>query len=537
MRLQIVLIALVAGLLFSACAAPSPSPTQPTAAATAEPTAAAINDGGVAAPTSVAEAGPTATAAEPERPTFTVQRGEIVDQITLDGRIAQVQQGIAFAEDGILKEVLVNVGDIVEQGQVLAELDLSDLTAQLSQAQIDYEQDQRAVNQAVAQGQIEVRQAQVELESAQIALEAARQPAKPDEIQRARGAVAQAEADLQTVRNNMSQEKNQALREMDTAVRKLQLTQDLYGQAQLDYEKNPSEETRETFIRLRDELVQAEDNVNRHRIAYDTARSNEISQIQRAEGVLATAQADLNKLLAGPDRFAIAEAEQVVKQARINLDSARQRAVADPTLAKQAARSRVEVERIQQQIAGRRLLAPLGGEVVALEAVPGMAVRAATPIMMVANESARELLVEAPTTVEATRGNARLVPGQEVQISFARYPGQTISGTVTRVPGRATADAAAVADEYAVSYDPGSLALDIGDLAQIDVILGTVANALWLPPEAVRVSRERAFVIVPNGEDEQRVEIETGIVTAERIEILSGLAEGDIILGEAVPTR
>lgn len=538
MRVQMVLIALVAGLLLAACAAPSPSPSGPTTVPTSAPTGAAgIGGAPGQSATSIAEVAPTPTTAEPARPTFTVQRGEIVDQMTLDGRVAQVQQGVAFSEDGILKAIYVNVGDTVEQGQVLAELDLTDLESQLSQARAIYEQDQRAISQAVAQGQIAVRQAQVDLEAAQIALEKARQPAKPDEILRARAAVQQAEADLQTVRNNMSQDKNQALREMDTAVRQLQLTQDLYAQAKLEYEEEPSEETQAEFIRLHDEMIRAEDAVNRARIAYDTARSNEISQIQRAEGVVNAAKADLEQLLAGPDPFDIAAAEQLVKEARINLDAARQQAIADPDLAKQAARSQAEVERLQQQIAARRLVAPLSGEVVALEAVPGMAVRAASPILMIANGATREILVEAPIGAEATRTNSRLVPGQAVEISFARYPGQTIPGVVARVPNRASADAAALETEYAISYDPGDLALDIGDLAQIKVVLGKVANALWLPPEAVRVSRDRSFVLMLVNGEEQRVEIETGIVTDERIEILEGLAEGDVVLGEAVPTR
>ncbi len=537
MRMRVVLIALVAGLLVSACAAPSPSPSEPTAA----PTNAAVAPTSAATPafsaTSVAEVAPTPTNAEPVRPTFTVQRGEIVDQMLLDGRVSQVQQGIAFSEDGILKTIFVNIGDTVEKGQVLAELDMTDLESQLGQARSAFEQDQRAVNQAIAQGQIAVRQAEVELQSAQTGLEKASQPSRPDEILRARAAVQKAEAELQTVRNNMSEAKNQALREMDTAVRKLQITQDLFGHAKLDFEKNPSEKTRDTFIKLRDDLLVAEDDVNKARIAYDTTRSNELSQIAVAEGDVEAARADLELVLARPDRFEVAAAEQLVQQAQINLDAARQQAVTDPELAKQAARSQAEVERIEQQIVGRRLLAPLSGEIIALEAVPGMAVRAASPIMMVGNASMREILVEGPASVEATRNNSRLVVGQEVQISFARYPGQAITGLVARVPGRTAADAVTAENEYAISYDPGDLVLDIGDVAQVEVVLGKVANALWLPPEAVRVNRDRAFVLMLNGAEEQRVEVETGIVTAERVEILKGLIEGDVVLGEAIATR
>lgn len=539
MRVRTMLSTLVAGLLISACAGQSPSTTAPsstTSALTAPTTASGLGSVG-SAPTTASQTTATPTTAEADRPTFTVQRGEIVDQVALSGRVAQVQKGIAFNEDGFLKGVYVSVGDTIEEGQLLAELDLSDLSSQLSQAEVIFQQDQRAVSQASARGRIVVSQAQVDLESARIAAEKTRQPARADEILRAQAAVQQAEADLQTMRNNMSQEKNQALREMEAAAKRLQVTQDLYGYAKLDYEKNPSEKTRDKFIQLRDQLLKDEDDLTRARITYDTARSNEVSQIQHAEGVAAAARADLEQLYAGPDPFAVAEAEQAVKRASINLESAQQQASADPELAKQAARSQAEVERIQQQIEGRRLIAPLAGQIVAMEAVPGMAVRAGAPIMMLANESGREILVEAPTGTEATRTNNRLTVGQQVEVSFARYPGRTITGVIARVPGRADIDTVLPETEYAINYDPGDLTLEVGDLAEVSVVLGRVEKALWLPPAAVRINRERSFVMMMKDGQEQRVDVEIGVTTADQVEILKGLLEGDVVLGEAVATR
>lgn len=538
MRIRTILSALTAGMLVAGCAANTPSP-QPTAEANVgTPTSPATNASPVFNATVTAEPGEAALEAttSPERPTFTVQRGEIIDLITMSGQIAQVEQGISFSEDGILKAVYVQSGDTVEEGQLLAELDNSALESQLSQAQAILAQDRRAISQAVARGQNVVSQAEIDLASAQTAFEEARRPAKPDELLRARAAVQQAQADLQTIRNDMSQVKNQALRELDTAVKQLIIVQELYGEAKLKYDKEPDEDTRDEFIKQRDALVTAEDAVTRARIAADTARSNEISQIQRAEGVVAAAQADLDQLLAGPDPFEVARAEQNVARARLAVNAARESAVPDPELAKQVARSEAEVERLSQQIAGRRLLAPISGQVTAIEAVPGMPVRAATPLMMVASPQNRELLVDATDGV-TPRANSRLLVGQEVEITFSRYPGRTVAGVVTRVPGRATADAIVPESQYAISYDADDLDLDIGDAAQVSVVLDVIENALWLPPQAVRVSRDRAFVVVDQNGEDLRLEVETGVITAERVEIISGLEEGDMVLGEAIATR
>lgn len=540
MRVGKILSVLVAGSLLAACAsaAPSPQPTLPAAAGA--PTSPAGGLG--AAPT--ADAAPTSppTNAEPARPTFTVQRGEIVDEITLEGRIVQVEQGVSFGEDGILKAVYVNAGSTVEAGQLLAELDNTLLESQLSQAQSILTQDQRALSQAGARGEIAVKQAQVDLSAARTALEEMRRPARPDEIARARAAVQQAEATLQTTRNNTSQDKNQALRTLDTAVKNLLIVQDLYGYAKLEFENHPREETRDAYIALRNDLLAAEDAVTAARIAADTARSNEVSLIQRDEGIVAATKADLDRLLVGPDPFDIARAEQAVSRAEIALAAARQAAVPDTELSKQVARSQAEVERLNQQIADRRLIAPLSGQITSIEALPGMPVRAATPLMTIANPDRRELLVAMTNTGTATAANrtTRLLLGQEVSISFARYPGRSIPGVISSAPGsnnRVSADSVLPDNQYGVSYDGQGLDLAIGDRAEVTVVLDVIENALWLPPAAVIISRDRSFVTVEENGQDERVEVRTGIVTQDRIEIISGLEENDVVLVNPTPTR
>ncbi|MFV9507158.1 MAG: biotin/lipoyl-binding protein [Oscillochloridaceae bacterium umkhey_bin13] len=531
MRIRLTLVWLVAALLLAACATPTPN-LQPTVAPDA--TGVGTSPGTEPTPASVPTTAPTS--AGPVRPTFTVQRGEIIDELQLSARLAQVQQGVAFGEDGIVKELFVRIGDEVEAGQLLAELDNRELDNQLAQAQTILEQDERAVSQAAARSQIAVRQAQVDLDAARTNLDRVRQPARPDELLRARGAVQQAEADLQQVRNDTSRVKNQALTEMTAAVQRLTATQELYGAAQLEFEQTPNLTTRDRFISLSEQLRQAEADVNRTRIDYDTALSNELALIKRAEGTLTTVRADLEALLARPDPFDVANAQQNVRRAQIALDAAVQSQAENTELAKLAARSRADVERLNRQIESRRLLAPMAGRVISIEAIPGMAVRAANPIMLIANPDNRELLAELPLGADGVRVGARLLPGQPVQITFSRYPDQVIPGVVSRAPDR-NATGVSPSTEYAISFDAGRLSLEVGDQAQVTAILNVIDNALWLPPQAIRITRDRAFVIIDNNGEDLRVEIQTGIITEERIEILGGVKEGDVILGEVLPTR
>ncbi|MBP1466888.1 biotin/lipoyl-binding protein [Candidatus Chloroploca sp. M-50] len=521
------LFLLTLALFLGACAVATPPPPPPP---TETPSA-----GGTETTPPPSTPIPTPSVAEPERTLYTVRRGEIVNELTLEGRVVQVQQGQAFTEDGVLKAIFVQVGDMVEQGQLLAELDTRDLNAQLSQARAVYEQDRIALERARGNAQTQVRQAQVDLDGARSELARARRGARPDEISRARAVVQQAAADLANVRNEASQVKNQALREMETAVERLTFVQERFAETQIEFEKNPNEATRNAFIQAREDLRVAEDEVRRTRIAYDTALSNEVALVSRAEAVVAATQADLDRLLAGPDPFDVAQAEQAVARAQIALEAARQQAQTDPELAKQIARSQAEVTRLEQQIESRRLIATMAGQVVALEAEPGIAVRAASPVIMLANNDRREIIVEEPVGLDPLGTTTRLLPGQEVAVEFVRYPGQIFPGVVTRVPGRLPTSDAFLSSEYAISYEAPGVELSVGDIAEVTIVLGRVANALWLPPEAVIVTRDRSFVNKVDGDTEQRLEIVTGIVTPNQVEILRGLVEGDVVAGEVLP--
>jgi RND family efflux transporter MFP subunit len=100
-------------------------------------------------------------AASPARPTVTVMtpsRAPAVSDFTLPGTIQAVQDVPIFARaDGYLKRRFVDIGDRVQQGQVLAELDTPELdqqTAQgratLAQAQASFAQAQSALQQGRA---------------------------------------------------------------------------------------------------------------------------------------------------------------------------------------------------------------------------------------------------------------------------------------------------------------------------------------------------------------------------------------------------
>ena len=73
-----------------------------------------------------------------EKQTYTVAKGEVVDEIKVSGTVAAVkQEDLSFEQSGFVKVVNVQRNDVITKGMVLAELDLGDLPNQLRQAEVN----------------------------------------------------------------------------------------------------------------------------------------------------------------------------------------------------------------------------------------------------------------------------------------------------------------------------------------------------------------------------------------------------------------
>lgn len=528
MKRTIALVACCSILALTSCARQAVPDQAPPATPAAAPTS-SLSGFSDLTPTTA----PTTEAITSNDPTFTVQRGDITNQLTLDGRVALVQQGVAFSESGIIAEVFVERGQQVEQGQLIAQLDSSDLQSQLIQAQADYRQSNSAMQQAVDAAQIEVRRAELGLEAARSELEKTKQPVSADTIATQRAEVLQADAALATVRNNASANKNNALEDLNTAANMLREAQAVFSQATFAHQRKKTSESQLYLDEARRAMLQAEEDLKKAQIAYDTAANNEIAAVKDAEAALMASKARLEKLLAGPDTFEVAAAERAVRDAQLVVDEARLSAKPNPELLRTVTIAENQIQNLERQIEGRRLYAPLSGQVFAIEVNSGMTASAGSPVIIIAANNQREIIAAISTDVSAAQRNTRLVVGQTVELTFPRYPGQTLSGSIARVPGRAVDNPDIVTTEasYAISYDASSLSLDPGDLAEVHVLIGSVSNALWLPPEAIRTSRDRSFVLLRDGEEDRRVDIQVGLASEERVEILRGLNEGDVVVG------
>ena len=84
---------------------------------------------------------------------------DIASYITLDGQIAPLQESVmSTPQSGTVTRVLVNEGDSVSQGQLLATLDISQLQAQLAANQATVQQSQARLQGSAVQAPISAQQ-------------------------------------------------------------------------------------------------------------------------------------------------------------------------------------------------------------------------------------------------------------------------------------------------------------------------------------------------------------------------------------------
>ena len=78
---------------------------------------------------------PLPTPIVPEKPTYVVQSGAVINALEFTGRVSPVtEKELTFGRPGTVKTVFVQAGDDVKAGDVIAELDISDLEKGVEQA-------------------------------------------------------------------------------------------------------------------------------------------------------------------------------------------------------------------------------------------------------------------------------------------------------------------------------------------------------------------------------------------------------------------
>ncbi len=163
---------------------------------------------------------------------------------------------------------------------------------------------------------------------------------------------------------------------------------------------------------------------------------------------------------------------------------------------------------------------------------PGRTVTTSTIAFTIGDGSQSEILATIdPGKIADTLKN--LYEGMPVLVTPNNNPAVQWEGKIRQLPspyGTGSADDENV--HIVLDQAPAAGNLKSGDTVTVNIQIANKTGILWLPPAAIRVVGGRTFVIVDGDNGPKRIDIEIGLQTADRVEIISGLDEGQVVIGQ-----
>ena len=143
---------------------------------------------------------PIPTAIVPTKPTYTVKKGEIVDELEFSGRITAVEEeDLFFRSSGRVRNLFFKRDALVNEGDVIADLEIENLERELISVQLELERAQVVLNEAERDLDYSQRTAQANAEIAEIQLSQLQRASPPNRediaIQQKRVELAQLEVE------------------------------------------------------------------------------------------------------------------------------------------------------------------------------------------------------------------------------------------------------------------------------------------------------------------------------------------------------
>jgi|GEM_PF-1492450 len=466
-----------------------------------------------------------------EMPTTTVSRGKITRVVQAVGQISPLDaHELAFVTTGgRVKEVMVQKGQVVQEGDVLVQLDTTDLESQLREVQADLrvaEAQLQAAQQPpsradIAQVEAQLAYAEYQVADAKLKLDLATQMG----ITRLEQAVTDKQAALQLARDQLAQ---QELNANQIEIRRLEYDEAFFQRAVRDLKpgQDPTEAQKA--------LQAAQKNLNAARAARSETLRQARQKVTDAQQELALAQQELERARSGEidnlatERLNHEKALASYAQTQKRLEQLQQGPDTDALERAQTAydAAAAKAESVQANINDSTLRAPISGVVFQIYVQSDAWIKAGDPILYMADTSS--LYIDAQVSeVDVVNLNV----DQQVRVSLEAYPGKFIMGTVTSVDARGQSSNGMVYYQARVVLEehPTQQVMP-GMMATIRVLVGEKEDVLTVPIAALHYNRGEMAVTVQQADGTwQEQPVQVGLNDGIVAEVISGLEEGQTI--------
>jgi len=409
-------------------------------------------------------------------PTATVQRGSLVVTVSAAGIVSAAEDAaLSLQTTGLVTQVKVRVGDQVKKGELLMQLETTDLDLALKAAQ---------ANLANAQANYEATKANL-----------------PRALRTAQANLASSQANLEAAQAENAQNRNRliiAKGQLEKAAVALQQAQGAYDKIAW---RGGAGATSEAAA-----LQQAT-------IDYQTARANyDLTAATINDSTLRAAQAAFEKDQIALER-AISDLDTSLRAAQASLDSAK-----------------IAVEQAQSNLDKTRILAPFDGTIAAVNYSVGNSAGTGNAVEVVN-------LSNLQVNTQLSKMDAPKVKvGNPAQMTLDELPGKTYTATVMSigpvpvgaVPGAITRGVVNYPVVFSIANSDS--AIKPGMTAKLNVQVDRRDNVLLISSGAVQTLGAGKFVtVLVNGQLIQ-TPITTGLSNDQLTEVTSGLKDGDAVV-------
>ncbi|MEL6468257.1 MAG: efflux RND transporter periplasmic adaptor subunit [Cyanobacteria bacterium J06623_4] len=420
--------------------------------------------------------------------TQSVERETVPVVITANGTVeAERSINLSPKTSGVVQALLVEEGDRVSRGQVIALMDDANLRGDLIQAQGQLAQQSANLDRLLAGDRPEdIARAEAQLAEAEASLRELRSGSREQEI-------AQAEARLQRAQTTLQQ------RDAN-----LQRYESLYGAGAISREEVEQR-------RADRDVADAEVKEAQESLALQNAGTRS-EQIAQAEARVEQQRQSVAVLKAGTRSEDIAQARAQVRSAEGALQT------------------------IEVSLQDTEITAPFGGVVNQIYAelgafvspsVSGAGTESSSSSSILQLSSDRnEVVVNLPESQIS-----KVETGQPVVIKADAFPGETFTGQVERIAAQATVNQNVTSFEVRLSLDlPEAEKLRVGMNVETAFEVGRLEDALLVPNAAVVRGEEGEGVYVLEGKQPVFRAIQTGETAQGKTEVTTGLAGDELVL-------
>lgn len=418
------------------------------------------------------------------RPTTTITRGSLVATVSGAGNLYAPQQtNLNFQLTGVpITKVSVQVGDKVKAGDVLAQVDDSDL-------------------------QFSLRTATAGLASAKAKLDALQLPPKQTDVAAAQAALAAAQANY------------------DSAVAKNASTPDQLKSLKITLDKATTA------------LQKAQSDYNAVAWRNDVGMTSQAVTLQNATSDYQKALADYNVAVASITDATVKSAAQSVAQAQANLATLMAPPTAQDITQAQAAvdTAQTTYDQAKRRLDQAKIIAPFDGTVAAVNYVVGqLAVSGGSqPVITLVNLDNLQTQITV-SEVDITR----IKMGQDVTLIFDALNRQSFPGKITAISPVGTVTQGVVNYGVTVALTRPDPAIRPGMTSEAAIVVDRRDNVLIVPNRAIRTQGTQKVISILSQGEAIPVVVQTGLSNDTNTEVLAAataqgpiqLREGDAVL-------